>query len=58
QAQREEYAWLWVDTCCIDKQSIAEPSILFTGGMRIRRYALMPASMTRGAHPFPLRVTS
>jgi len=26
QAQREGYAWLWADTCCIDKRSSVEPS--------------------------------
>ncbi|KIM50887.1 hypothetical protein SCLCIDRAFT_144516, partial [Scleroderma citrinum Foug A] len=25
-AQQDEYGWLWVDTCCIDKQSSAELS--------------------------------
>ena len=26
QAKRDGYAWLWVDTCCIDKRSSAELS--------------------------------
>ena len=26
QAQKDRYKWVWVDTCCIDKQSSAELS--------------------------------
>ena len=26
QAKKDEYEWLWVDTCCIDKRSSAELS--------------------------------